>query len=266
MVLFKGFRVQRVAILLYATGGVHTTLRRTHIFLSVVRLRSVLHLLVIFSNAHTCVWLKGSMLKMSSARILENISSVHHVTLGCFKPFFFLFDTSTPGHLLQRRRVESDQTRARLRSFAFCTHRQGKEGQAWSHRLHPERVLRGQATLHFNRCTRGFRQTCHETIVRVKGGKNVKTDRDEPSPYAAMLSAQLVAARCKESGITALHIMVPADGNSITAVAEVNHEAAESKGGPDSNLRSISLLGVKQARIRVTNKRGVECRGGRPQL
>merc|ERR1712066_771767 len=37
-----------------------------------------------------------------------------------------------------------------------------------------------------------------ETIVRVTGGMKVKADRDETSPYAAMLAAQDVAARCKE--------------------------------------------------------------------
>ncbi|KAK0384900.1 hypothetical protein NLU13_7379 [Sarocladium strictum] len=40
-----------------------------------------------------------------------------------------------------------------------------------------------------------------ETIVRVTGGMKVKADRDESSPYAAMLAAQDVAARCKELGI-----------------------------------------------------------------
>ncbi|CAN0206081.1 unnamed protein product, partial [Ectocarpus sp. 12 AP-2014] len=45
-----------------------------------------------------------------------------------------------------------------------------------------------------------------ETMVRVTGGMKVKADRDEASPYAAMLAAQDVAARCKELGITALHI------------------------------------------------------------
>merc|ERR1739845_288609 len=47
-----------------------------------------------------------------------------------------------------------------------------------------------------------------ETLVRVTGGMKVKADRDEASPYAAMLAAQDVAARCKEVGITALHIKV----------------------------------------------------------
>ena len=36
-----------------------------------------------------------------------------------------------------------------------------------------------------------------ETISRVTGGMKVKADRDEASPYAAMLAAQDVAARCK---------------------------------------------------------------------
>lgn len=49
-----------------------------------------------------------------------------------------------------------------------------------------------------------------ETYVRITGGMKVKSDRDESSPYAAMLAAQDVAARCKQIGITALHIKVSA--------------------------------------------------------
>lgn len=51
-----------------------------------------------------------------------------------------------------------------------------------------------------------------ETITRVTGGMKVKADRDESSPYAAMLAAQDVALRCKELGITALHIKIRATG------------------------------------------------------
>jgi ribosomal protein S11 len=40
----------------------------------------------------------------------------------------------------------------------------------------------------------------------------VKADRDESSPYAAMLAAQDVATRCKELGISALHIKIRATG------------------------------------------------------
>uniref|UniRef100_A0A9L0RGY8 Small ribosomal subunit protein uS11 n=1 Tax=Equus caballus TaxID=9796 RepID=A0A9L0RGY8_HORSE len=45
-----------------------------------------------------------------------------------------------------------------------------------------------------------------ETICRMTGGMKVKDDQDESSPYTGMLAAQDVAQRCKELGITALHI------------------------------------------------------------
>ena len=53
-----------------------------------------------------------------------------------------------------------------------------------------------------------------ETIARVTGGMKVKADRDEASPYAAMLAAQDVAVQCKERGITALHIKLRATGGT----------------------------------------------------
>ena len=54
--------------------------------------------------------------------------------------------------------------------------------------------------------------TGRETLVRVTGGMKVKADRDESSPYAAMLAAQDVSVRCKELGVTALHIKIRATG------------------------------------------------------
>lgn len=59
-----------------------------------------------------------------------------------------------------------------------------------------------------------FFSFCRETICRVTGGMKVKADRDESSPYAAMLAAQDVAQRCKELGITALHIKLRATGGN----------------------------------------------------
>ena len=53
-----------------------------------------------------------------------------------------------------------------------------------------------------------------ETLVRVTGSMKVKADRDEASPYAAMLAAQDVAVRCKELGVTALHIKIRATGGN----------------------------------------------------
>ncbi|KAG4913963.1 hypothetical protein JHK82_054540 [Glycine max] len=45
-----------------------------------------------------------------------------------------------------------------------------------------------------------------ETLVRITGGMKVKADRDESSPYAAMLAAQDVAARCKNSDLIILFV------------------------------------------------------------
>ena len=45
-----------------------------------------------------------------------------------------------------------------------------------------------------------------ETLVRVTGGMKVKADRDESSPYAAMLAAQDVAQRCKVRSSFVLHL------------------------------------------------------------
>merc|ERR1711937_617901 len=79
-----------------------------------------------------------------------------------------------------------------------------------------------------------------ETIVRVTGGMKVEADRDEASPYAAMLAAQDVAVRAKELGITALHIKVRGTGGS----------KARSPGpGAQSALRALARNGMKIGRI-----------------
>merc|ERR1712115_723283 len=79
-----------------------------------------------------------------------------------------------------------------------------------------------------------------ETIVRVTGGMKVKADRDESSPYAAMLAAQDVAARCKEIGITALHIKLRATGGTGTKTPGP---------GAQSALRALARAGMKIGRI-----------------
>ena len=79
-----------------------------------------------------------------------------------------------------------------------------------------------------------------ETIVRVTGGMKVKADRDESSPYAAMLAAQDVAARLKELGITALHIKLRAVGGT----------RSKSPGpGAQASLRALARAGMKIGRI-----------------
>ena len=68
----------------------------------------------------------------------------------------------------------------------------------------------------------------------------VKADRDESSPYAAMLAAQDVAVRCKEVGITALHIKMRATGGTGTKTPGP---------GGQSALRALARAGMKIGRI-----------------
>jgi small subunit ribosomal protein S14e len=79
-----------------------------------------------------------------------------------------------------------------------------------------------------------------ETISRVTGGMKVKADRDESSPYAAMLAAQDVAERCKECGITALHIKMRATGGT---------KSKQPGPGAQSALRALARAGMKIGRI-----------------
>jgi ribosomal protein S11 len=79
-----------------------------------------------------------------------------------------------------------------------------------------------------------------ETYCRVTGGMKVKADRDEASPYAAMLAAQDVCVRLKELNITALHIKIRATGGSRTKSPGPGAQAA---------LRAIARTGVKIGRI-----------------
>lgn len=68
----------------------------------------------------------------------------------------------------------------------------------------------------------------------------MKADRDESSPYAAMLAAQDVAARCKEVGVTALHIKLRATGGTGTKTPGP---------GAQSALRALARAGMKIGRI-----------------
>ncbi len=58
--------------------------------------------------------------------------------------------------------------------------------------------------------------TGRETLVRVTGGMKVKADREESSPYAAMMAAADVVARCRELKINCLHIKLRARGGMET--------------------------------------------------
>jgi hypothetical protein len=72
------------------------------------------------------------------------------------------------------------------------------------------------------------------------GGMKVKADRDESSPYAAMLAAQDVAAKCKELGINALHVKLRATGGTGTKTPGPGGQAA---------LRALARAGMRIGRI-----------------
>lgn len=75
------------------------------------------------------------------------------------------------------------------------------------------------------------------------GGMKVKADRDESSPYAAMLAAQDVAAKCKELGINALHVKIRATGGT----------GVKTPGpGGQSALRALARAGMRIGRIEDT--------------
>ena len=79
-----------------------------------------------------------------------------------------------------------------------------------------------------------------ETLCRVTGGMKVKADRDESSPYAAMLAAQDVSEKIKTLGITALHIKLRATGGNRTKTPGP---------GAQSALRALARSGMKIGRI-----------------
>ncbi|KAL3319886.1 ribosomal protein S14, S11 [Cichlidogyrus casuarinus] len=82
--------------------------------------------------------------------------------------------------------------------------------------------------------------TGSETISRVTGGMKVRADRDESSPYAAMLAAQDVAEKCKALGITALHVRIRATGGTKSRTPGPSAQSA---------LRALARSGMRIGRI-----------------
>lgn len=58
--------------------------------------------------------------------------------------------------------------------------------------------------------------TGRETYCRVTGGMMVTNDREESSPYAAMMAANLAAEKLKEIGVNAIHIKLRGRGGTGT--------------------------------------------------
>ncbi|KAK6171530.1 hypothetical protein SNE40_019701 [Patella caerulea] len=96
-----------------------------------------------------------------------------------------------------------------------------------------------------------------ETICCITGGMKVKADRDEASPYAAMLAAQEVAEKCKNLRISALHIRLRATGGNKTKTPGP---------GAQSALRALARSGMKIGRIEDVTPIPSDCnrrKGGR---
>ena len=79
-----------------------------------------------------------------------------------------------------------------------------------------------------------------ETYARVTGGMKVKADREESSPYAAMMAAQDVYNRLKQLGVTAVHIKLRGKGGSNTRTPGPGAQTA---------MRALARLGLKIGRI-----------------
>jgi small subunit ribosomal protein S11 len=79
-----------------------------------------------------------------------------------------------------------------------------------------------------------------ETIGFSSGGRHVKADRFESSPYAAMRSATAAAEIAKAKGITAVHIKVRAVGGTGPKTPGPGAQAA---------IRAIARAGFRIGRI-----------------
>merc|ERR1711988_412123 len=79
-----------------------------------------------------------------------------------------------------------------------------------------------------------------ETYCRITGGMKVKADREESSPYAAMLAAVDVCKALKDVGINAVHIKLRGRGGTST----------KSIGpGAQSAIRALARNGLRIGRI-----------------
>ncbi len=96
-----------------------------------------------------------------------------------------------------------------------------------------------------------------ETYCRVTGGMMVTNDREESSPYAAMMAANEVAKLLKEIGVNAIHIKLRGRGGADTKTPGPGAQAA---------IRALARCGVKIGRIEDVTPIPTDCtrrKGGR---
>jgi small subunit ribosomal protein S11 len=79
-----------------------------------------------------------------------------------------------------------------------------------------------------------------ETIARASGGMIAKADRDESSPYTAMLMAAQLAEKLKEREITGIHVRVKAAAGRKSRTTAPGAQAA---------IRAFARAGLRIGRI-----------------
>ncbi|MBS7644810.1 MAG: 30S ribosomal protein S11 [Candidatus Bathyarchaeia archaeon] len=79
-----------------------------------------------------------------------------------------------------------------------------------------------------------------ETIAISTGGRHVKADRLEGTPYAAMQAAAAAAQAAKDKGISSIHIKVRAPGG---------HKAKTPGPGAQAAIRMLARSGFRIGRI-----------------
>ncbi|MFQ5800212.1 MAG: 30S ribosomal protein S11 [Candidatus Hydrothermarchaeales archaeon] len=80
-----------------------------------------------------------------------------------------------------------------------------------------------------------------ETISRWSGGRVVRADREESSPYAAMQAAARAAEEAREKGVVGVHIKVRAAGG---------HGSKNPGPGAQPAIRALARAGLKIGSIR----------------
>ncbi|MBC7120732.1 MAG: 30S ribosomal protein S11 [Candidatus Methanosuratus sp.] len=79
-----------------------------------------------------------------------------------------------------------------------------------------------------------------ETVAFQSGGRIVKSDREKPSPYAAMVAATRAAQEALEKGISGIHIKVRAPGG---------HKSKTPGPGAQAAIRALARAGLMIGRI-----------------
>jgi len=96
-----------------------------------------------------------------------------------------------------------------------------------------------------------------ETISKWSGGMVVKADRDESSPYAAMIAARRADEEAMEKGINGVHIKVRAPGGSRSKNPGPGAQAA---------IRALARAGLRIGRVEDATPiphDGTRAKGGR---